>query len=232
MVTAIILAAGSGSRAQSEIPKQFADLAGRPVLAWSLAAFQKSPRVDAIIVVAAQPYFSEVDKIVKDYSITKFKALTEGGARRQDSSRNALSAMVFGDDDILLFHDAARPMLSQSTIANCIDSVAHTGAAASVIPSADTIYVCEKGDLVKIPDRNKIYCAQTPQAFTFSIIKQAHDKADADGITVTDEISLVHSLGKPVKLFAGDHFAMKITEPEDFVRAAALAESCFPFPSK
>ncbi len=230
MVTAVILAAGSGSRAQSEIPKQFAGLSGHPVLAWSLAAFQCSPLVDNIVVVAAKAHFASVERIAGEYAIGKFKALVEGGARRQDSSRNALAALDFSGDDVLLFHDAARPMLSQSTIAACVKAVAGSGAAASVIPSADTVYVCEREVLESIPDRKKLYCAQTPQAFRFSIIKEAHEKAEAAGLTVTDDISLVHSLGKAVALFHGDHFAMKITEPEDFVRAAALAGFHFPFP--
>lgn len=230
MVTAIVLAAGSGSRARGDIPKQFAILSGYPVLAWSLAAFEKSPHVNAIVIVAAQDHFDRVHRILKEHPASKFKALVEGGVRRQDSSRNALTSVEFAQDDILLFHDAARPMLSQKTIDACVNAVQISGAAASVVPSADTVYVCEKGVLSHIPDRRTLYCAQTPQAFKYSIISEAHKKAEESGLTVTDDISLVHSMGKKVELFAGDHFAMKITESEDFVRAASLAGVLFHFP--
>jgi 2-C-methyl-D-erythritol 4-phosphate cytidylyltransferase len=223
-IYAIILAGGRGLRLNRDTPKQFLPLAGRPVVAWSLLAFNSLDEIDAVITVIPGEFIPRAEEIIKAYNICKAQKPIPGGPTRQDSACNALRSRDFHDDDILLFHDAARPFIKPDIIRGCISAVQQHGAAAVYVPTHDTIAEARDGFIVPTPPRDNFYSAQTPQAFLYSVINSAHLRAAEDGISATDDASLVVNAGFAVKLVQGDYFNFKITSEADYHTACLLAE--------
>lgn len=205
--TAIIVAAGSGSRFGSQIPKQFIDLAGRPVIEHTLERFQSAKSIDSIILVLA------ADRIAgSSYSFDKIEKVVAGGSSRAGSVRNGLDAV--GDADIVAVHDGARPFVSADEIDRTVAKACETGAACLVAPVTDTIKTVRGNEIAATLDREKLRRALTPQAFKTEVLRRAFELGDLTE-AVTDECYLVEKLGHPIVLVEGSPRNIKITNADD-----------------
>ncbi len=220
---AIILAGGRGARLDARTPKQFLPLGGKPVIAWSLELCDALSEIDRILAVLPEEYIPEARNITAARGIQKPVQFVPGGATRQESAGNALAARSFTDDDILVFHDAARPFISPELVRHCAAEAARHGAAAIYVPATDTIAEVRDGFVISVPPRDAMFCAQTPQAFRYSIIKSAHT-APRDR-AATDDVSLVLAAGFRVRMVQGDYSNFKITTGLDYETACRMAES-------
>jgi 2-C-methyl-D-erythritol 4-phosphate cytidylyltransferase len=218
-VFAILPAAGLGTRMAGPQPKQFLSLDGVPILIHSLRAFALAPRVTDIYVAVRQPEIERVQAQVAEYGFADRVHVVEGGDSRQESVSHALAALAAEPDDIVLVHDAVRPLIDAATIERTIDAVIEHGAAIVGLPAVDTIKQVERtahGALITatIP-REFIVLAQTPQGFRYGILQRAFAEALADGFAGTDEASLVERAGLPVAVVHGSQVNLKITQPGD-----------------
>ncbi len=222
-VFAILPAAGLGTRMAGPQPKQFLILDGLPILIHSLRAFAAVQRVTAIYVAVRKTEMERVQAQIAEYAAQYGFAgrvhVVEGGDHRQDSVSHALAALPAGADDIVLVHDAVRPLIDVATIDRTIDAVVEHGAAIVGLPAVDTIKQVERtahGALVTstIP-REYIVLAQTPQGFRFGLLQKVFAEAAADGFVGTDEASVVERAGLPVAVVHGSQVNLKITQPGD-----------------
>lgn len=210
--TAIIVAAGSGSRFNSDTPKQFFEINGKPVIVHTIERFQAAPSVDSIVLVLAAPFdFSPFSKVAK---------IVAGGSTRAESVRNGLAAI---DSDIVAVHDGARPLVTVDEIERTIAKAKETGAACLVAPVTDTIKSIRGGEIADTLDRDKLRRALTPQAFRTEVLRKAFEGVDLNE-SVTDECYLVEKLGHPIAIVEGNSRNIKITHPEDLILAEALIE--------
>lgn len=216
----IIVAAGRGLRAGPGGPKQYRTLGGRSVISRAMAAFCGHPQVAAV-----QPVVNPDDIAIFNQAVGNIRAMTpvNGGATRQASVRAGLEALVATAPDIVLIHDAARPFANDALIARAIEAATTTGAAVPVIPVTDTIkQVDARGHVDATPERAKLRIAQTPQAFRYDVILEAHRRAAREGRDdFTDDAALAEWAGLTVATFEGDPANMKLTTPEDFAREEA-----------
>jgi 2-C-methyl-D-erythritol 4-phosphate cytidylyltransferase len=230
----ILPAAGIGTRmAHAPAPKQFLALGGSPILIHSLRAFASLPDL-ASITVAVRP--AEVARVIEQIAAAK-PAFTvpihvvDGGDTRQDSVSHALASLSNAqDDDIVLVHDAVRPLIDAATIQRTLEAVNHHGAAIVGTPALDTIKVVERtsdGALItSTMPRERVVLAQTPQGFRVHLLRRAFAEAEADGFQGTDEASLAERAGIPVTVVPGSPRNLKITQPGDL----ELAEFYFSTP--
>jgi len=224
---AILVAAGRGLRAGGGGPKQYRNVGGRTVIHRALAAFSEHPEI-AIV----QPVVNPDDIAVFNAAVSDLEhaAPVNGGATRQASVLAGLEALAPHRPDVVLIHDAARPFVSPSVISRAIVAAGRTGAAIPVVPVTDTIkQVSANGDINATPERAALRIAQTPQAFKFDVILDAHRRAARERSDFTDDAAIAEWAGLTVTTFEGDVANMKLTTPEDFVReearlAAALGD--------
>jgi 2-C-methyl-D-erythritol 4-phosphate cytidylyltransferase len=213
-----VVAAGQSTRMRG-VDKQFATIAGRPLLARSLETFDRSPSVNSISVATSVSRIEAVQDMVREYGFSKVLSVVEGGARRQDSVLNAVRAL--GNMDIVLIHDGARPFMDQPTIERAVAAASEWGAASAAVPVKDTIKVVDSDlSVVNTPLRDHLWAAQTPQAFRLDLLLRAHSEVSRD---VTDDAAMVEAIGHPVKLFMGSYLNLKVTTPEDLLFAEAIA---------
>jgi 2-C-methyl-D-erythritol 4-phosphate cytidylyltransferase len=218
-VFAILPAAGLGTRMAGPQPKQFIALDGVPILVHSLRAFADVERVTAIYVAVRKSEMERVESQIAEYGFLNRVHVVEGGDKRQESVAHALCALPAAPEDIVLVHDAVRPLIDAATIERTIDAVAEHGAAIVALPAIDTIKQVERtahGALITatIP-REFIVQAQTPQGFRYELLQRAFAEATADGFVGTDEASLVERAGLPVAVVPGSQVNLKITQPGD-----------------
>jgi 2-C-methyl-D-erythritol 4-phosphate cytidylyltransferase len=218
-VFAILPAAGLGTRMAGPQPKQFLSLDGVPILIHSLRAFAEVRRVSSIWVAVRKPEMERVQAQVAEFRFGSRVEVVEGGENRQESVAHALAALPADEDDIVLVHDAVRPLIDAATIERTIDAVIEHGAAIVGMPAVDTIKQVERtahGALITstIP-REFIVLAQTPQGFRYGVLKSAFTEAMADGFVGTDEASVVERAGHPVAVVPGSQVNLKITQPGD-----------------
>jgi 2-C-methyl-D-erythritol 4-phosphate cytidylyltransferase len=223
-VFVILPAAGMGTRmapghATPNAPKQFLALQGLPILVHSLRAFAAVPRVDSIYVAVRKPEISRMEALIAEHALGSRVRVVEGGDNRQESVSQALKALPAADDDIILVHDAVRPLIDPATIERTIEAVEKYDAAIVGLPAVDTIKQVERtagGAIVTatIP-REYIVQAQTPQGFRWSILRKAFADAEADGFIGTDEASVVERSGAQVAVVMGSQANLKITHPDD-----------------
>ncbi|MBS3818277.1 2-C-methyl-D-erythritol 4-phosphate cytidylyltransferase [bacterium] len=218
-VSVIIVAAGKGRRFQAV--KQFAVLKNKSVLEWSLDKFEKHPQVDEIILVWRKEWEGQVS--LGPY--TKLSEAIQGGEWRQDSVREGFGRLRSRAQDIVLVHDGSRPLVSDDLITRVIEGVRREESAVPVVPVEETLKKIRSGYVMRTVERRELYRTQTPQGFTFSLLKKALEKAALDSYLGTDESSLVERLGQKVKGVRGDPQNIKITFPQDVVIAEALIES-------
>ena len=225
MVSVVIPAAGQGRRMQTHHNKIFLMLAGEPILVQTLRQFAEVADVGECIVVVAKGEEQETQELLQ--SATRRHALppchvVTGGDERQDSVWNGLQA-VSADADIVLVHDAARPLVTPAIIGRVIRAARRTGGAIAAVPAKDTIKVAgDDGNVASTPDRSTLWAVQTPQGFQKDVLVRANQQAIADGFRGTDDASLVEHIGAPVELSLGSYENIKITTPGDLIIAEAF----------
>lgn len=222
--TAIIVAGGQGLRMQMPQRKQYLELDGLPVLAHTLKKFVTCPLIsDICLVIPSEDHDYCLNSIIQPLSPLKPIRLVSGGNERQQSVFNGLKAIDLKPDDVVLIHDGVRPFVTHQHIKDCIDSAIECGAAILAIPVSDTLKMADDCGMVeKTLDRYRIWAAQTPQAFSFGLIWQAHETAILNNVLGTDDASLVENLGKKVRLVQGSRNNLKITTQEDVLLARNL----------
>jgi 2-C-methyl-D-erythritol 4-phosphate cytidylyltransferase len=218
-VFVILPAAGLGTRMAGPQPKQFLALNGLPILIHSLRAFAGVERVTAIYVAVRKTEIERVQSQIAEYGLAGRVQVVEGGDSRQESVSHALAALPAEADDIVLVHDAVRPLIDAATIERTIDAVAKYGAAIVGLPAVDTIKQVERtahGAIITstIP-REVVVLAQTPQGFRCGLLQQAFAEATADGFVGTDEAAVVERAGHPVVVVHGSQVNLKITQQSD-----------------
>jgi 2-C-methyl-D-erythritol 4-phosphate cytidylyltransferase len=228
-VFVILPAAGLGTRmvtghATRQAPKQFLELHGQPILVLTVRAFLQVSAVHRIFVAVRKTEIQRVESQLAEHGLLGKVSVVEGGDTRQDSVRNAMKVLPATDEDIVLVHDAVRPLIDAATIERTIESVEIHHAAIVAVPAVDTIKQVERtadGAIITstIP-RERIVLAQTPQGFRFRLLRQSIEAAELDGFVGTDEASLVERLGIEVAVVLGSPRNFKITQPGDL----ALAE--------
>lgn len=233
--TAVVLAAGKGSRMKSDVAKQYLDLCGKPLIWYALHAIEESSVMDDCILVTTAEDISYVkEEIVKKYGFRKVDAVVAGGAERYDSVYRALRVIadngltVPNRDGYVFIHDGARPFLTEEILMRCYEEVQRSGACVAGMAVKDTIKIAdENGYAVQTPDRNLVWQIQTPQVFDTQLILEAYekmicekDRLRAEGIRITDDAAVVETFTKqPVKLVQGSYENIKITTPDDMETA-------------
>jgi ribitol-5-phosphate 2-dehydrogenase (NADP+) / D-ribitol-5-phosphate cytidylyltransferase len=225
---AIILAAGAGDRFGGDRPKQFIRLAGESILVRSLRAMAGAG-VDSIVVVAHPDWLVETEAALAEAGLPMPAWAAAGGATRNESTRNGLRSLQADDDDVIVVHDAVRPLVPLEVIRRAIEPVARglVDATDTVIPSADTLVVVADDMVIEIPDRGRFRRGQTPQVFRKRILADAYAAAEAAGdLGATDDCSLVlrHVPGARVMAVAGDEINVKITTRIDLVMADRMIQ--------
>ncbi len=225
-VTAIITAAGKGTRMNSRISKQYLEIGGIPVLARTISAFESCSEIDNIIIVVNENDINFCKhEIVEKFNFMKVISLVSGGAERQNSVYKGLCS-IREENGVVLIHDGARPFVTNENIVDCINATREYGACGIGVRSKDTIKISDENGFVQsTPDRSSLWSIQTPQGFMYDIIKNAHDKAVQNGYMGTDDMVLVEKLGIPVKIVEGSYQNIKITTPEDLIMGESLLSS-------
>jgi 2-C-methyl-D-erythritol 4-phosphate cytidylyltransferase len=217
MLTAIIVAAGSSRRMGFD--KLFAEIAGQPVLAHTIAAFEHTGAVTAIVIVAREDRHGEIEKIVHAQNFKKIHAIVSGGEHRQDSVRAGLDRLPVNARHVAV-HDAARPLVTQEQIERVYQLAGKHGAAALAVAVSDTLKHADVDLVVNgSVDRRQLFAMQTPQIFERKIIEDAYRRIVADKISVTDEVSAVEQIGGKVVLVPNEQANFKITYPGDLPMA-------------
>lgn len=207
----------------SAVPKQFMILGGLPLLVHSLRVLQASPLVSEIVLAVPESdrHTCQVD-IVPQYGLTKVTQVVAGGARRQDSVRHALQA-AGGDLDVVLVHDAVRPFLTEDMIERVVARAREVGGAIVAIPMRDTVKEASDDMIIqRTVDRQQLWLAQTPQAFRASVLRETHEKAEAEGVQATDDALLFERYGHTVAIVEGRGDNIKVTRPEDLIMGEAV----------
>ncbi len=217
---AVIVAAGSGERF-GNAAKVLVPLLGRPVLAWTLDAFSASTGTAGIVLVVGPHTETGVMDLVASGQWPKVEAIVKGGDSRQQSMANGVAA-VPGDAEIVLVHDAARPLVQPGDIDACIEAAREHGGAILAAPVTDTIKRTDHGMVEETVDRSTLWGAQTPQAFRADWMRAMAELASRNETSITDEASLAEALGYPVHIVVSDSTNLKITHPHDLVIAEAL----------
>jgi 2-C-methyl-D-erythritol 4-phosphate cytidylyltransferase len=222
-VGAVIVGAGRGERI-GDRDKVFLALDGRPLLAYSVAAFNASRPIQFIALVLAEHQLDRGRALVDEWRWRKVVAVCAGGERRQDSVRAGLAALP--PCDLVAVHDAARPLVTTDLIRRGVEAATATGAAIAAVPVKDTIKrVGSDGLIVETPPREALWMAQTPQVARRDALERAYAFADERGLATTDEAGLLEAAGFPVAVYAGSYDNLKVTTPEDLAMAAALLSS-------
>lgn len=219
MVTAVFPAAGQGRRMNVGMNKVFLELAGKPILVHTLLRFSASAEIDNLVVVVAEEDVSSIRRLLSHVPGLKPFQVVAGSTERQYSIANGL-AVVPEESDIVLVHDAARPLTSVDTIDGVVQGARDVGGAVAAVPAKSTIkLVDDDGLVVKTPPRDKVWEVQTPQGFRKDILLAAYQKAKDDGFLGTDDSSLVERLAVPVKVVSSDYKNIKVTTLEDLLIA-------------
>lgn len=227
MNVAIIPAAGSGSRLGGQIPKQFLEIAGAPILVHTISRFVECDDIAAIVVALPADRLDEVRARHRGARALKPIYYVNGGTERSDSILNALETVAELQPEIVAVHDAVRPFVTPAQISAVIAKAKEVGAAILALPATDTIKEVENGLIQRTIDRRRIWRAQTPQAFRYELLMRANLEARTAGLPsalTTDDSLLVERLGAPVAVVEGSPNNIKITTPEDLILAETLFE--------
>jgi 2-C-methyl-D-erythritol 4-phosphate cytidylyltransferase len=224
----LILAGGSGSRIDNDLPKQFLTLKGKTILQHTVEKFENHAAIDHIFLVTNSDFYEKTGKIIRDGGYRKVVKILEGGAVRQDSSRIGVTAAGAGNYENVLIHDAARPFVSKKIIDDVLEKLDIHSAVNVAIMSPDTIVRVDENNLVEdVPDRKYLRRVQTPQAFKLELIQKAHQLARENGIIdAVDDCSLVLKLKlAEVYVVEGSPLNIKITYPVDLDIAEKILDS-------
>ncbi len=222
-VHVLVPAAGSGRRVGASLKKQYLDLGGRPILVQTLSRLAAVQQVTAIhVIVPADEIAYCREEIVEQYRLDKVSRIIAGGSERQDSVRNGLEDCGAVAGDVVLVHDAVRPFFPVAQIGPLVQQAAAEGAAVLAIPVQDTIKEVFDGRVRATLDRRLLWQVQTPQAFRFEQLREAHRRAVDAGFAGTDDASLVEWCGWPVAVLAGHAHNFKLTTSADLALARGL----------
>lgn len=232
-VVAVVLAAGFGTRFDPGNPKQLVSVGGKPIVCWSIEAFESSPQVTDIVVVVNPQVRTAVERLIDQAGYPKVRMILNGGAERVDSTQAALDALAAAgipDRAKILIHDAVRPFVAQASISGCVAALDRFSAATVAFASTDTVLLTrDLGDVKvirSVPDRAQTFRAQTPQAFRFSTIRRAYALAANDpDFHPTDDTRVVvdYLPDEPVAIVAGSEANLKITTLADMPTAERIA---------
>jgi 2-C-methyl-D-erythritol 4-phosphate cytidylyltransferase len=218
-VAALVLGAGRGERLGETVPKAFVPLCGKPLLIRALAALAAAPEIDIVMPVVGRSDLSRLKALESELAlIPKLLPAVIGGAERQDSMTAGLAALP-PDVGFVAVHDAARPLVAAEAIGRVVEAARRTDAAILAAPVRDTIKRVREGLIVETPNRSECYAAQTPQVFRVEVLREALEKAAAEGFVGTDEAEIVERIGVPVSVVVGDPSNIKITDGADLVAA-------------
>ncbi len=219
MVTAVIVAAGRSTRMRE--PKQFLPIAGRPLIAHTLRAFEECRAVDRIVVVMQPADHERLRAIAAEYGINKLSAVVAGGNTRQESVHNGVLACE--DATYVAIHDGARPLITPAIIERVIEAAKQHGVAAAAVHTTDTVKIADaNGMVLSTPARASLWNMQTPQIFQKDLYEQVWQNAQRIGLDATDDCCLAEAMGLPVKLVESSYSNIKITTPEDLSAAEGL----------
>ncbi len=215
MVTAVIVAAGRGTRMGPDVDKLFLEVAGRPVVLHTWLRFDSCPQVDHVVLVIRPDLKPDFEALARGQPLTKPYTFTGGGAERQDSVWNGLETAPRGTE-LVAIQDAARPCTSHALIAATIAAARETGAAVAASPVTDTIKESDDGNVIsRHLDRNRLRAVQTPQSFRLEVINRAIAAARAAGRYFTDDTAACEAIGQPVRLVTTAEPNPKVTVPAD-----------------
>lgn len=216
-VTAIIPAAGQGTRMGADKNKLLLEVLGRPVLLWTLDAFEGCPIVDEVLVVANEQDIFSYREIIRENGYQKVKEIIRGGETRAESVYKGICAAE--NADIVAIHDGARALITPEEIEKVIVGSRESGAAIAAVPSVDTLKITDGEYITETPDRSKFWKAQTPQVFKRQLILEAMENSTA---MITDDASAAEAMGAKVKLIETSYQNIKITTPFDLVVAETV----------
>lgn len=214
-VYAVIPAGGKGTRSGSSIPKQYVRFNKKELIVYTLEVFQQNKLIDEIVISADTSRFRLLNTLKQKYKLTKITGIVEGGKERQDSVYKGLCSLRCNKNDLVVVHDAARPLLPGDVLTNAILLAKRKGNALVCIKAKDTL-VKGSSTVSSYLNRNEIYYVQTPQIFRYADLMKAMDKAIKENFTGTDESMLVARTGKKINIVEGSVFNFKITTAEDF----------------
>ena len=220
-VAVVIPAGGVGSRFGARTPKQFLRLGTMPILAATVQHFARHPAVRAVVVAAPEPWVARAGRILGRVVTHTPLTVVAGGRTRQDSVWLALQAAP-EDVEIIVVHDAVRPMITRRLVDTVVRAAAAEGAAICALPLTETVKRVRAERVEATLDRSELWAVQTPQAFRADLLREAHEKARRDGVVGTDDAMLVERLGHPVRVVRGLAENVKITTPADLRRARLL----------
>jgi 2-C-methyl-D-erythritol 4-phosphate cytidylyltransferase len=224
---AIIPAAGIGSRMHADRAKQMLELGGTPLIVHTLGRFEECEAIDRIILVLQPNLTSEVLGLISRHNLKKITRVVAGGPERQDSVYRGLQVIKPEEAAVIAVHDAVRPFVRPDEIKTVVERAARTGAALMALAATDTIKQVRSGRVQRTLDRRRIYYAQTPQAFHYPVIREAYERAYADGFMATDDSQLVERIGKRVSVIEGSQINIKITRPFDLKVAEVIHREFF-----
>jgi 2-C-methyl-D-erythritol 4-phosphate cytidylyltransferase len=225
MVSAIIVAAGKGTRMGPDVDKLFLEIAGRPVVVHTWQRFAAAKCIDEIILVVRDGMQSAFEELAAAVRPNKPYRLVAGGAERQDSVWNGLTA-VSEETDIVAIQDAARPCTTEALIEATIAAARESGAAVAAQPVTDTIKESADGKTVqRTPDRSRLWAVQTPQTFQLAIIRRALSEVRRQSLHVTDDTAACELIGQPVRLVSSTQPNPKVTRPEDLAYIETLLKT-------
>lgn len=225
-VSVIVLAAGKGKRMGKEVNKQFLLLNDKPILSYTIAAFESNYNIDEIIVVAAKNEIEYcVKNVIEKYNFKKVTKVVEGGEERKDSVLNGLR--VLSDCEIVLIHDGARPFVNDRIINEGVENARRYGACTCGVSPKDTIKIRNSdGFAIETPNREELFLVQTPQCFKYSLIKDAHEMiTKVKNYNITDDTMVAEMAGHKVYLYSGEYSNIKITTPEDMYIGLSILNS-------
>lgn len=218
MNIAIIVAAGSGTRFGADVPKQFLEIGGKPLLIHTLERFEECAAIDEIVLVLSESEIENFQKILEKFNLQKLGKIVSGGKTRAESVRNALNSLDENETEFVAVHDGARPLVSHEEIAQTIEKAREIGAVCLVGKVTDTIKRIVGDKIVETIDRENLRRAQTPQSFRFDILQKAFSDENFDA-SATDECFLVEKAGFEIAFVEGSAKNIKITTREDFAFA-------------
>jgi len=200
----------------AEAGKPYLTIAGRPILAHTLFAFEHCPLVEEVVLIVSESEVEHAKKLVGEkFEFNKVGRIVAGGLQRQDSVWEGIKSLN-SNCELVIVHDGVRPFVTQELLEKSVAETARLGATIVAVPVKDTIKsVSEEGSVSETLDRAKLWAVQTPQSFKYEIVKEAYERAFEDGFYGTDDASLVERLGVAVTVVAGSYENIKITTPED-----------------
>jgi 2-C-methyl-D-erythritol 4-phosphate cytidylyltransferase len=216
----VIPAAGQGKRMNAGKNKLFIELAGKPLIAYTLQVFESDPNCGGIVLSINPAEEVLFQSIINKYRLKKVKKLVPGGNERQQSVFNGIKHA--DDDSIVLVHDGARPFIGHELIEELVHAASRHGGAIVAVPVKDTIKKAKNKVVVETVERSSLWAVQTPQAFRVSTLLKAHEKAEKEHFLGTDDASLMERIGETVMIIEGNYDNIKITTPEDLYFAEAI----------